>query len=335
MTLLVIFGAGASFDSVPKRDWNIEQRQSPFLPPLAQQLFEPRDPFRQVIDDYSACVPMIGRLRNLVGRGDYVEEFLEREVERSGQDRRTLSQLTALRYYIRQIIEDCSKKWLELSRRVTNYAILLDTIERWRSEKGEAVALVTFNYDTLLDDACWRSLQWSIIRIHDYLPEQSQYRLFKLHGSVDWLRRIRFPRGSFGPDALIEFAHLIGFQDQYGMKNEVPQDVPSLPAIAIPTQTKSGFECPPDHVEALLRMLPEVTRILVVGWRGQEQHFLNRCETITPAARGLVVSENREAAADTALRLGDRLKIEFHPGDFKGFSGLVDQEDDLMQWLSH
>jgi hypothetical protein len=45
------------------------------------------------------------------------------------------------------------------------------------------------------------------------------------------------------------------------------------PALAIPVVTKQKYECPGDHINALAEALPNITKVLVIGWRGQETHF--------------------------------------------------------------
>ncbi len=46
------------------------------------------------------------------------------------------------------------------------------------------------------------------------------------------------------------------------------------PAIAIPVQSKEQYECPESHFQTLKRFLPDVTKILIIGWQGAEKHFL-------------------------------------------------------------
>src|SRR5207247_9482051 len=52
-----------------------------------------------------------------------------------------------------------------------------------------------------------------------------------------------------------------------------------FPAIAIPTVSKATFECPIDHLNALQTVLPQVTKIITIGWRIKEEHFLNLLST--------------------------------------------------------
>jgi hypothetical protein len=48
-----------------------------------------------------------------------------------------------------------------------------------------------------------------------------------------------------------------------------------LPAIAVPLASKAYFECPDTHTTQLKKCIPEVTRLLVIGWRATERHFLD------------------------------------------------------------
>ena len=320
--LMVIFGAGASFDSVPERDWTEEQKRSEHRPPLAASLFEPRAAFQEPLEKFWECAPLVGRLRNAVARKEAIEEFLEREVVRSEGDVAVLSQMLALRYYIDRVISDCSSFWLKQSRGVTNYAVLLDTIDRWRRDRGdERVVLVTFNYDLLLEDAYLKALRRPLEAVDDYVSG-SPYLILKAHGSVSWLRRVRFERDDARPHELIRYPQLMRWTDDYATGAEIRTP-----------QTKSAFECPPEHVTAFRRTVGQIDRVLVVGWRGQEMHFLDTCVGLAEGSRGLMVAEDHAHASETALHLTDSLKAEFEAGTFNGFTGLATQESELMAWL--
>lgn len=332
---MVIFGAGASFDSVPVRDWSEDQAKSPFVPPpLADRLFEAREPFRLAVEAWWECAPLVGRLRNYVSRREPIESYLEQEVIRSEGDEMVLSQMLALRYYIKTIIEGCSGNWLGLCNGVTNYAVLLDTIDRWRRRKAEEerVVLVTFNYDLLLEDACIRSLRHRLAEMDDYISG-SPYFVFKPHGSVSWSRLVRFDRDDPQPHAMIEYPKLVHLRSDFDVTSRIQSPQAAIPAIATPTRTKSDFECPPEHVQVFERMIPSVTRLLVVGWRGQEEHFLEKCQGLSEEAVGMVVSEDPAHASETALHLPDRVKIDVSAGNFSGFTGLAVQEEQLTEWL--
>ena len=49
-----------------------------------------------------------------------------------------------------------------------------------------------------------------------------------------------------------------------------------LPAIAISMQdkTRGSFECPTRQIATLGQLLKSVTKVLMIGWRAREAHFL-------------------------------------------------------------
>src|SRR5262249_6814804 len=75
------------------------------------------------------------------------------------------------------------------------------------------------------------------------------------------------------------------------------------PALTIPVQNKTDFECPAEHLDALKAMLPQVTKIVIIGWRGMETHFLALLRDNLPKAGYglpcLVVCGKKDAATET------------------------------------
>jgi hypothetical protein len=53
------------------------------------------------------------------------------------------------------------------------------------------------------------------------------------------------------------------------------KDRPVWPALAIPVRKKQSFVCPKDHLTCLEKLLPQTTKMIIVGWRGMEDHFVN------------------------------------------------------------
>jgi len=77
--LLVIFGAGASYDSVlqlPPRSSNEDSR-----PPLANQLFDDRGLFVQVMNEYVACKPLVNLLRGNIQVERQLARFEEEDAK--------------------------------------------------------------------------------------------------------------------------------------------------------------------------------------------------------------------------------------------------------------
>jgi hypothetical protein len=114
-------------------------------------------------------------------------------------------QLAAIRYYIRKALWDCQNRWHGVHHGITNHAALLDEIERWRIEKQERVCFVTFNYDTMLEEAMGRFLRLGVRDMDSYHTWEN-YSLFKLHGSLNWGRIVEgFKRESGTPSQSYQY----------------------------------------------------------------------------------------------------------------------------------
>ena len=288
--LMVIFGAGASYDSCPTYSpgMSIEGTvdggalNSYNRPPLANELFANRPFFAHTITRFPDCQPIVPRLRRL--KGETLEAALEDLQTQANDYPRGRRQLAAVRCYLHQVICGSENAWGRVTVGVTNYKSLLDQIER--AQPKEPVCLVTFNYDTLLEDAL-RQFGLPINSFEDYTKSHPFYRVFKLHGSTNWAREIdtdapiQIEMG-FEPESvfalLMENWDSIRVTDRYLFS---PHDWIGVnarklmfPAIAIPVEKKRSFECPAEMLESLVELLPGVSKLLVIGWRATEAHFL-------------------------------------------------------------
>jgi hypothetical protein len=175
---------------------------------------------------------------------------------------------------------NCEVGWSKVHMGVTNYGTLLDEIERWRSSVRKPICFVTFNYDRMLERAMEQSLQASrrpIETLADYISHDD-YKVIKIHGSVDWAHAIEYP-------AVGTVEHAIGYAGPSLKLSTTYQKTTSastlangrvgFPALAIPVEKKNEFSCPPEHLTALAEFIPKVTKIIAVGWRAMEQNFLD------------------------------------------------------------
>jgi hypothetical protein len=303
--LLVILGEGASYYSVAHllpRDGDYDAR-----PPLADQLFSNRRKFNEAIERYGECRPIVPLLRNLQ-QGSTVERVLYGLQRQADVNPGRHRQLIAVRYYLRDILVDCQSLWAEQHYGVTNYAALVDTIHQWRCETKEDVCFVTFNYDTMLEQSLIRSQLFRVPKlISDYTAHDS-YKIFKLHGSVDWGRLVVAELRSQGQSDYQFFVNNVTKVDigqHYVLLNETrPDNFLAFPALAIPLESKTTFECPNPQVETLRECLAKVTKIITIGWRATEQHFL-KCLAenlkVLPRVRTLIVSGRQSGAAQQTL----------------------------------
>jgi hypothetical protein len=336
--ILVIFGAGASHDSValhPADGSKIEGWE--WRPPVADKLFDDRPEFLNVAARYPRCLEIMTELQNRQ-EGKSVEQVLQ-EIQTDATTREK-KQLGAIRWYLHVMLSKCEDRWFnDVAKRNTNYLALLNQIER-RREKKETVCIVTFNYDTLLERAL-PSVGVNIPRVGDmghYVRNES-YRLFKVHGSINWAHEIDTPLEGMNwledensVNAIIEktpelaIGRRIVVTDQQPIRNSGGTAL--FPAIAIPVETKTDnyFECPDYHIELLESALPLTRKILIVGWRGMEAHFVKLLrERLKKDASipTMIVSSNGESAAKIGNRLAAEIPIQFTATNAQGFTEFV------------
>jgi SIR2-like domain len=312
--LLVILGAGASYDSIPTYPPGTGdvRANEEFRPPLADQLFANRLDFATAAERYRECLPVVPRLREL--RGESVEAVLFDLQRKAVHYPRGQQQLAAVKYYLQEIIWDCTRKWKSIAKGVSNYKTLLDLIERTEFGNMGAVSLVTFNYDTLLEDAL-SEFGLPITTLADYTEKHQFYRLYKLHGSVNWARAL--DNKISGPNThdthlvareWIQRAAELKITDVYHLVEVLPASVARgisfFPAIAIPVEKGKTFECPEARIKQLTAVLPDVTAVLVIGWRGAEEHFLDILKAhLATGVRMHIVTKGLKDAEDTRVRI--------------------------------
>ncbi len=286
--LLVILGAGASYDSVPSRpvgvsipDADIEERlRLEHRPPLSDALFARTQIYEEVQRRYEPLREVAHRLQRRAF-GESVEDVLERMQDEAARYPFRLRHLMATRYYLQELLHRCEQHWIQNRALGTNHQALYDQIEQHRGETGPHPIFVTFNYDRLIEHALLpRNVAYS--SMNDYVREDRP-RVIKLHGSIDWRRPFTSKPGvNFGSDSSVP-RFVIERAEQKPALGEIERDndlnrmhrmgIPLVPALALPEHGKQ-FECPESHIDALRAALPFVRGILAIGWRAGEGHFL-------------------------------------------------------------
>lgn len=324
--LMVIFGAGASYDSWSSFPPEQKPRTSDiFRPPLAKELFLPYEPYREKSEVYIRCQPLIPFLESR----DNVEEILERFSIEAEQDIERRRQLLALQFYIRGIIVACQESWLRTTHRMTNFRTLLDQVPRLPE-----VCFVTFNYDLMLENAL-HAIDVQFPDIGSYVSV-TKFNLFKLHGSIDWITWRSAQNTNVRSANQPSEADLIRAAPRPGGGGLItkggarpPQNIVQelyhyYPALAIPTLSKSGFVCPAEHVEVLEKSIPKIDKIAIVGWRAGERNFLDMLAKGLPSGVEVIAAcGNEQAAKDTLGNIenaGIRVrKSTAEPGGFTEF----------------
>lgn len=339
--LMVVFGAGASYDSVPARP----PKDYPELlhrPPLANELFDDRPDFVEIISKLDKCTPIIPLLRRRHQDASVEQVLQELKAQAQGHPER-YRQLAAIRYYLHIMLWNCEHTWNhQVAKGVTNYKTLLDHIER-RRKPQDRVCLVTFNYDTMLEQAA-PVVGINIEEIHDYIAHHN-YKVIKLHGSVNWARDVDTPIEDFANrktwdvvNELINRAPDLEISQKYCMVKTHPVAKSNrsalFPALAIPVERKLDYECPDDHLDVLRECIPQVTKLLVIGWRATEVTFLQLlAERFGPDVRTMVVAGSSVGAEEVSTKLvhaGIAGNYFVSPGGFTDFV-VTPQADDFLK----
>jgi len=147
----------------------------------------------------------------------------------------------------------------------------------------------------------------------DYVA--SDYKVVKLHGSVNWAREVTTRTKAAlnlssadiaaelikaAKELVISKRYRIIDEREYPIGRDNSATVALFPAIAIPVQTKQDYECPDEHLDVLLKVIPDVTGLLVIGWRAKEQHFLRLLkENLQRKVTAVIVAGTEKDAAET------------------------------------
>lgn len=260
-----------------------------------------------------------------------MEATLEKLKEEADNFPERHCQLAAVRYYLQYMLWECERHWAPDGRAISNHLGLIDQIERHR-EPAASVCLVTFNYDRLIEGALagYRAM---IRTMADYVASDRPYKLIKLHGSIDWVRNTtpQIPiEGRSIWEITEELIARAGELSEFGEFHRISDHPPvlaggaaGLPALAVPTERKFSFQCPPEHLSLLESELPRVSRLLIVGWRGAEHHFLDMLKrSVKTELRVQIVAGNRDAGEDVARKLADAGLLghsEVFDGGFSSF----------------
>lgn len=329
--LLVILGAGATYDSDPKRMAVVGGVSSQDRPPLTAELFDGR--FAK-LSDYPDCRRIIPQLRTAAEEGRSIEQEMETiRAQARGPVPSLEKALDCMRGYLAAVVTNAEAVWNGGHDGVTNHMRLFAEIENWREETGDKVRVVTFNYDMLAERAIESlGLGLGFGAAKSYRADD-RYRVFKLHGSTNWWRQTTEVSPAGWPDALPKAEmHFSPYRPAGTVGGPT-----WVPAISVPLERKtdSEFECPDEHLALLKEELPDVDRVISIGWRGQEAHFKQLWHDHPPRRlRGRVsVSGSRETALDVAERLTLNTQTAQLPiiGE-EGFSKFM-ASNQLRAWL--
>lgn len=297
--LMVIFGAGASHGSTAS---NVQPLRAG-RPPLTADLFSPG--YGSFAVKYPSSRPAIVRLRK--ARSEHPDALIEAEIGKlfsevpSNPER--ARHLLALRFYLNDLVGSITNGWWEAFHGFTFYGELLERLGVWRSAAGDRIALVTFNYDQLLDQSAMSQVgDWDLGGFSSFV-ERPDWRLYKLHGSVGWSRVVRamtrLDRGD--SEGVIREGAGLNFEQGELRARRWDTAVPAsevglaAPGIAVPTNLKQTFACPGEHIDRFVADVENVSRMITIGWQASEPHALELLKRV-PRGYDLAICDLNDRA---------------------------------------
>jgi hypothetical protein len=301
IVLTIIFGAGASYDSDPDRPvpypWDDR-------PPLANQLFDRRPRSDVIAAKYRQIASIANDVRAKVKAGQQLEAVLAALQQSAPGYPVVPSQLMAIRFYLRDLIDDTSNEWSRECSGATTYADFVNRVNEWSYRSGKLVNYITFNYDHLLEEALL-NMNLRFDNLDDYIrpPMVGTPNIIRPHGSVRWYELLDAGKPAqqrLPPGEVIRKAGELVPSNRISIgpgKNGI-----YVPALAIPVNNKQEYVCPETHINTMHEILRATKFLLIIGWRGTEQRFGEELRALLLPGTHLVVCNG--AIDDCARTLG-------------------------------
>ena len=329
--LLVIFGAGASHDSLRDSDTRVD----PWRPPLT------RDLYSGAHGDLLGMFPGSARIVELLAlRPDEqnLETRLRELADESSKRAERAGQILMFQFYLRELFAKCSE-WANDNGGHTNYARIVDELDAWRQQAGWTLSLLTFNYDTLVDRAMESALGNRLTSLDQYLLPHVQ--LFKPHGSVNWIRSVPgFAAGLPDQSPATAVAELrqssphwrASKRFEIASTNAVfdSRGELAVPALSLPLDEKSEYSFPDPHRDAMHHAIRRATGIITIGWRATELHFLRELGGALRDGIAVHVLTRSERTASEAIY---RLREVYPTGDYSPHGGSFSDTATSGSWL--
>ena len=342
--IMIIFGAGASYDVIDK---SYNPHDKDFQPPLTNQLFDMR--FQVYIDEMSEFTNRIPELRaklayNVCGLEEYLDNLKQKAL--TSKNKKIYFEFIEVLLYLQNIIHQVSNKYLKANSSggiTSNYHSFL---KKFQDEQINPL-LVTFNYDLYLDRACTDVFGKNFNTVDDYT--NSNIKLYKVHGSVNWGYNCDVNLDSVPSffDKCERYERLSQWIEKFDSRDIKPQLIQDYseslyyPALAVPLKKNKGFVIP-EYKKQLQEAIREIDTIVVVGWSASDSFFLDLIHSSirhnqvslfivgnshggTQSIRDKFLSHNNQSSE---WRGGPKLI-------YKGFSNFIADSDNIFEQIFH
>lgn len=338
--LLAVFGAGASHGCLPTApnamDGVIQAVDSlapgttfqSARPPLTQDLVRPDAYAAAILAKYEAAIPVVDAVRRRIEAAAdgsptvSLERALAEYEERADHDPQAKRHLAAMRFYLRDLLAACSDlmRSPSVGGGITNHVAIVRDLHTWAMKTGGHACLTSFNYDVILESAC-KAVYGFRADAFDHYTSNMAVSVLKPHGSVlwEWPFQSLLVKGDLAAAARAAIEQSVHADPEFDAMRPAPwpygsgtRDVidrePALPALALPVDSKSELVWPADQAELFGRLQGRISKLLIVGWRAVEDHFLSTMDTLAGEAKVVIVTGGPNAAGE-ADEITERLWV--------------------------
>jgi hypothetical protein len=323
----VILGAGASF-AVSNDSRVLSREADSFHPPLARSLFAPT--FWGIRQRYRGAVVIGSELGSpeIMDAGAFDLEARLTGIARH-PDPRNRRHFRDIPPYLRDLLLACSAHHQDSP---ANY---INLVRYLLEDQTHEVLFVLLNYDTLLESALGLyDPDCRIQTLQDYVAQERQALVIKVHGSTNWGLPLRAPwlksteqDLSRVLDALDPLDADLRLRDSLVLNDDSTRcpdwrlgETLLYPLLTAPLRGKT-FVCPEDHSEALRAFLADCHQFLVIGTSGLDEDLLevlSECITgsahhVTYVGRGPTIIEVQsrfEQSVNAFKQAGRRAKFQ-------------------------
>lgn len=354
---MFVFGAGASAFSVFNDEMS-NFRKFPYSPPMGNELFGKK--FMAHIKKYKGVELSLPSLR---AYGNDVEGFFEKEWDEidTSHNPAVVARHINISYYLKELFNIISSETIREFSDCNLHSLFCNKLQQYIAKrKGEKIAFVSFNYDTILDHYLSQFFSVPLNSMTDYVNFNiNPFFLFKPHGSCNWGWKFpdKFVRSITTniPDFLynnqisysdLYFNHLgshseMLYQPSWGRdkqlsnndvgkfsinKNKIevidPNSGHYFPSLLIPYKDKDQMIMPYYHFDLMQWYFGSMEDLYLIGWKGNEASFNNLLKThISQLKRIFIVNPNPAEVEENLSKYIDLKKYEIiYFTDFESFS---------------
>ena len=298
----VILGARASYDVAGEGS---PIANTDFRPPLAQDLFDIKKhvAYWDVMVYYNGAQVLSQELAPLISSGNIgIEKALRKYAEHS--DSRIQEHFKHVPAYLRDLLFRASTEYTYVPSSYIQLVIKL------LADYPHDVTFITLNYDNLLESALRRfDAKFQFENIGAYVDDERNAKVVKLHGSIDWFKRLPGGRTE-GWDSGVARLNVFEQIPEHEIKvkagihivrDAVAEDDRLYPIITAPLAGKGLIDivCPKSHVTAGQEFMKDCSKFLIIGTSGLDEDLLTFVDNaVPPKSRPLVHIVDRDGGAD-------------------------------------